>query len=454
MMYEAGRRNMGGAIKVHPGRYRPGRLSDFGLQTSDFILTLHQMKYFSHLNTATQIIQQYSGQEPLHHFLKIFFSRHKKSGSKDRRRISHLCYTYYRVAHIAGNNLSGSLFVQQAIAVGIFLCSHEPDELLQALKPAWNERITTTVPDKIRMIKEDQETGSLFELEELFPWRDELSEGIDKISFALSHLQQPDLFIRIRPGFQEKVIHKLQEHEIAYSFISPATVRLPNGFKLDDFFELDKEVVIQDMNSQRIAEFLQSVGTGVLNLSVWDCCAASGGKSIMAKDVLGQIDLTVSDLRESIIANLKKRFTAAGIEKYNSFIADLGSTSLTTSHPSLTIDHSPFTIHHSPFDLIIADVPCTGSGTWSRTPEQLHYFEASRIKKYSELQKKILVNTIPHLKETGKLLYVTCSVFQKENEEIIRYILKEFPLKVEKMEILKGYDKKADTMFTALLSRS
>jgi 16S rRNA (cytosine967-C5)-methyltransferase len=439
---------MGGAIKVHPGRYRPGRLSDFRPQTSDFILTLHQMKYFSHLNTATQIIQQYSGQEPLHHFLKFFFSRHKKSGSKDRRRISHLCYTYYRVAHIAGNNLSGPLFVQQAIAVGIFLCSHEPDELLQALKPAWNEKIATTVPDKIRMINEDQETDSLFELEDLFPWKDELSEGIDKTPFALSHLQQPDLFIRIRPGFQEKVIHKLREHEIGYSFIPPSAVRLPNGFKVDDFFELDKEVVVQDMNSQRIGEFLQSVGAGVRNLSVWDCCAASGGKSI--------------------IANLKKRFTAAGIDKYNSFIADLGSTSLTTkhrplatgstslttNHPSFQTNYSPFTLHHSPFDLIIADVPCTGSGTWSRTPEQLHYFEASRIKKYSELQKKILVNIIPHLKETGKFLYVTCSVFQKENEEIIRYILKEFPLKVEKMEILKGYDKKADTMFAALLSRS
>jgi 16S rRNA (cytosine967-C5)-methyltransferase len=56
------------------------------------------------------------------------------------------------------------------------------------------------------------------------------------------------------------------------------------------------------------------------------------------------------------------------------------------------------------------------------------------------------------LKETGKLLYVTCSVYKKENEDIIEYILHKFQLKVEKMELLKGYDKKADTLFAALLS--
>jgi 16S rRNA (cytosine967-C5)-methyltransferase len=144
----------------------------------------------------------------------------------------------------------------------------------------------------------------------------------------------------------------------------------------------------------------------------------------------------VSDLRESILANLKKRFHKAGIRNYQSFVADL-STNL------------KFQI--SNFDLIICDAPCTGSGTWSRTPEQLYYFKKEKIDHYSNLQKSILENVVPLIRKRGHLLYITCSVFKKENEDVVEYLQKEFNLKVEKMELLKGYDKKADTLFAALL---
>jgi 16S rRNA (cytosine967-C5)-methyltransferase len=128
----------------------------------------------------------------------------------------------------------------------------------------------------------------------------------------------------------------------------------------------------------------------------------------------------------------------AGITNYKSFVADLA--------------HSALTIHHSPFDLIIADVPCTGSGTWSRTAEQLYFFDEKKIDHYSGLQKKIIANVVRSLRPGGFLLYITCSVFKKENEEMIDYIEKEFHLQKLKMESLIGYDKKADTMFAALLS--
>jgi 16S rRNA (cytosine967-C5)-methyltransferase len=104
------------------------------------------------------------------------------------------------------------------------------------------------------------------------------------------------------------------------------------------------------------------------------------------------------------------------------------------------------------FDIVICDAPCTGSGTWGRTPEHLYFFEEKKIAYYSGLQMNILKNVIPYLKNGGKLLYITCSVFKKENEDVISFLIENSTLKVEKMEILKGYDKKADTMFVALLS--
>jgi 16S rRNA (cytosine967-C5)-methyltransferase len=192
---------------------------------------------------------------------------------------------------------------------------------------------------------------------------------------------------------------------------------------------------VQDLNSQRAGELLSSPSYQPLT-KVWDCCAASGGKSIMAYDIIANIQLTVSDIRPSIIHNLKARFEQADIKNYISFVADL-------TQPTSNIPNSPF-------DLLICDAPCSGSGTWGRTPEQLYFFREEEIARYSNLQKEILTNVIQFIKPGGHVLYITCSVFKKENEEVVEYLKKQFQLTLLKMELLKGYDKKADTLFAAL----
>ena len=106
------------------------------------------------------------------------------------------------------------------------------------------------------------------------------------------------------------------------------------------------------------------------------------------------------------------------------------------------------------FDLIIADVPCSGSGTWGRTPEQLLYFEKESVSRYASLQKKILSSVSSSIKSGGYLLYITCSVFKKENTEIVEWISSQFPLQLQKQQLIAGYELKADTMFAALFKRS
>jgi 16S rRNA (cytosine967-C5)-methyltransferase len=401
------------------------------------------MKYFSHLNTAVQLLQQYNGSQPFGSFIKQHFSQHKKYGSKDRKNISQLCYAFFRL----GKALP-QLPAEERIVTALFLCSHEPNELLQHLKPEWHSQTHLPLPEKLQLVNNDQRpSGQVLTMYDLFPWRDALSDGIEYEQFCASFFTQPDLFLRLRPGAAPIVQNKLQQAGIPFREMGPSCVALPNASKIDTVIETDKEAVIQDLSSQRIGELMELIRDSMsrsstfakASVNTWDACAASGGKSILAHDLFHRIDLTVSDVRKSILINLEKRFAAAGIKNYKAFIADLSNSSLT--------------IHHSPFDIIITDVPCSGSGTWSRTPEQLYYFEPQQIDRYSALQKKIVGNAIPHLKPGGFLLYCTCSVFSKENEEVAQFIQEQHSLQLIQSVLFTGYDKKADTLFGAVFQK-
>lgn len=384
------------------------------------------MRYLSHFNSAVQILGQYKGGEPFSFFIKNFFRQQKKFGATDRKTISHFCYCYFRLGHALKNSS-----VEDQILIGLFLCNHFSNSLLKHLKPEWDEQIGLSLQEKLSLI------GYPSLLTDIFPWGDELSSGIDYEIFCASFLVQPDLFLRLRPGFEERVKEKLMQAEVAFAQLSSRCIALGNGVKIEGLIEINREAVIQDYSSQLVANFFEPSQhlERPSKLSVWDCCAASGGKSIMAKDVLGDMDLTVSDIRESILANLKKRFEEAGIKKFRAYIADLS-----TANNKLPSAH---------YDLVIADLPCSGSGTWGRSPEALLFFERKEIQRYQDLQRKIIANVVTSLKKKGKLVYITCSVFKKENEDMLSFIQEQYGLRLEKMELIKGYDKKADTLFAA-----
>lgn len=384
-------------------------------------------RFHSYVNSATGILKEYDGREPFSLFLKAFFRRNKKYGSRDRRQIGHLCYCYFRL----GKSLP-DLIIKEKILTGLFLCSDNDNEILNTLNPELGEKVGVSFSEKLNILNKK----SL--LTNVFPYKDELSDGLSYGGFTESFFRQPDLFLRLRPGMEEFVKKKLETEEIEFREVNENCLALPNSVKINQKVHLNKEAVVQDLNSQRIGELLH-VDHSSTPVSVWDCCSGSGGKSILMHDTIPNIDLTATDIRDSILVNLGKRFKEAGINKYEMNSADLTQSSIT--------------LRKSPFDVIIADVPCTGSGTWGRTPEQLAYFDINKIQEYSIIQRKIISNTIPHLKPGGQLLYITCSVFKKENEENIEFFKKEYALTEIKRELFAGYEIKADTMFACLFTK-
>jgi 16S rRNA (cytosine967-C5)-methyltransferase len=395
-----------------------------GCKCAASFLSFLQMHLHSYLHSAQAILALYDGAVPFSVWLQQYFREHKKFGSKDRRHIAHLCYCYFRI---------GNLFKEQSIAerlaAGLFLCSHQPNPLLEALNKDWNAMAAAGPHDKLEKL------DAHASISKIFPWNNELSIEIDVASFNQSMLVQPDVYLRLRPGKEIVVTKALREAGILYNQVSERCVAISNSAKADAVIQLDRDAVVQDLNSQKVLDLLQDQHGLLKKFAAWDCCAASGGKSLLLLDQFPGAQLTVSDVRESILHNLRKRFERAGIRNYYSFAGDASKAG-----PKKT----------NPFDLIICDAPCSGSGTWSRTPEQLHHFKTEKIDVYAALQKSLLSNVRRYLKPGGLLLYSTCSVFRKENEAVVNEASDLPSLRLLESAYFKGYHQRADTLFAAL----
>ncbi|POY35153.1 RNA methyltransferase [Solitalea longa] len=386
------------------------------------------MRFDNQLRIAASIIEDYNFEMPLSRFLANYFRKNKQMGSKDRKTASDLVYSYFRL----GRSLQKQP-VEECLLVAQFLCRSSFSPLLDQLQPVFNQQIELPLDEKFAYLKTLYPT---FNPSLLFPFSNELSDGVDKETFVLSQLNQPKLFIRVRKGETERVELKLREFEIPFEKLSSTCFAFKNTTKLDHLFEgiVPRPFEIQDYSSQSTGTYFKPAQWE----QWWDCCAASGGKSLMLYEQEPGIKLLVSDIRESILDNLDERFKAAGIKGYHRKELDL------------TKNLEPF-LPGREFDGIILDAPCSGSGTWGRTPEMVSNFEDGKIEWFSSLQKRIATNIVKWLKPGKPLIYITCSAFKKENEEVMNFISSELGFEIESYQLLKGYENFADTMFVARL---
>lgn len=382
----------------------------------------HQIRAFE------QVLQGYDGNLPLHRFLPAYFKQNKQMGSSDRRWATRHLYSFFRL----GKALS-HLSNEERLSFADFLCHDTLSLIVEKNLPDLKEKITAPLTEKLNIILSKHPD---FKLEEVYPFDSHLSESIDREEFFKSFFIQPDLFIRVSEENIPSVIAKLQAENVAVKEISDTTLALSNGTKLETILA-EGSYQVQDLSSQHTGQYFKPNKWD----KWWDCCAASGGKSLLLHSLEPVIDLLVTDLRESVLMNLDERFRLAGIRKYHKKELDL-------------LQNNEQILHHYQFDGIILDAPCTGSGTWGRTPEMLTFFDERKINSFSVIQKTIVQNVVKYLKPGKPLVYITCSAFAAENEAVIKHVTANLPLELESMELIKGYGENADTMFVARLIRS
>ncbi|WP_437919756.1 RsmB/NOP family class I SAM-dependent RNA methyltransferase [Sphingobacterium sp. LRF_L2] len=320
----------------------------------------------------------------------------------------------------------------ERVIIAEFLCECQSD-LVALYHPEWIDLIPQNSTQKLDFLKMQG-----YDLNgRIFPFTDHVSKEVDVSAFENSHLVQPDLFIRIKEGAQELLEKELQKNEIDFQREGRNAYRLPNGSKLQTISSLEGLFEVQDLSSQ------ESLDVGEFNkgTSWWDACAASGGKSLLLLEKNVQVNLFVSDIRLSILRNLDERFEKAGVKTpYRKKVLDL----------SQDISHI---MKGETFDGIIVDAPCSGSGTWGRTPEMIQQFKSQQISVFSALQKKIVSTVLPFLNPKGQLIYITCSVFKEENEELVHFLETQHGLVKESGGFIEGYKRKSDSMYAVRLRK-
>lgn len=153
---------------------------------------------------------------------------------------------------------------------------------------------------------------------------------------------------------------------------------------------------------------------------VLDVCAAPGGKTLHIADLLKQSghvqarDLTQYKV-ELIDENVERcRFRNITTKVWDATVLD-----------ETWIEKA---------DIVIADLPCSGLGVIGRKPDIKYKVTTDKIRELQKLQRKILDVVYRYVKPGGTLIYSTCTISKEENEENVRWLLENYPLKAVSLE--------------------
>lgn len=158
-------------------------------------------------------------------------------------------------------------------------------------------------------------------------------------------------------------------------------------------------VELQDASSQMaVLDWPVDDGHRVL-----DYCAGGGGKSLALACSKGA-SVTAHDIEERRTRDIPARAKRAGVKV-----------------PILSTDDLD---DQGAFDVVVCDAPCSGSGTWRRTPDAKWRLTERALAQFHETQRDVLEAAKRFLHADGMLIYATCSVFSDENQDVVSEFLR------------------------------
>lgn len=189
------------------------------------------------------------------------------------------------------------------------------------------------------------------------------------------------------------------------------------------YVQESSSMIYEQIMEKLVGEFQKTSGER-RPLKVLDLCAAPGGKSTAILNALADEDLLVSNeydrKRAWILKENIEKWGSGNVVVTNNAASDIGRL-------------------QEKFDIIAVDAPCSGEGMMRREPVARSQWSEGLVEQCSNLQREIVDDILPALKEGGFLIYSTCTFNRKENEENINRFIEEYGLEPVSLK-LKGVE--------------
>jgi len=252
---------------------------------------------------------------------------------------------------------------------------------------------------------------------------------------ALAQQGRADVFLRVnrRRGTVAQAADALAKDGIAVDLHPKVqgclrVVNNPRRVKTSDAY-LTGLIELQDAASQ-MAVLDTPVPSGA---RILDYCAGGGGKSLAFAD-LHEATVFAHDIAPQRLRDLPARAARAGVK------IDILQTRELADQPK--------------FDVVFCDAPCSGSGTWRRTPDAKWRLTADGLVALMQSQAEVLANAAPLVAAGGTLVYATCSVLTNENDDMVKTFVEQCPEWSSVLVLRRLPDADGDGFFACGLTRN
>ncbi len=237
------------------------------------------------------------------------------------------------------------------------------------------------------------------------PWwierlrRDFPSEAQNLLETGNTH---PPMTLRVnqRRGTPQEYLHELERAGLGARMLDCGALTLLRPVPVEQLPGFGQGAVsVQDAGAQFAARLLD-LGDG---MRVLDACAAPGGKTAHMLE-LADVDMTALDADPARLKRMSSNLERLGLRAH---VACADAAAIETWWDKRS------------FDRVLLDAPCTASGVVRRHPDIKWLRQPGDVRRFAEQQQRLLEALWKVLGRSGKLLYVTCSIFMEENQERI-----------------------------------
>ncbi|AQX18037.1 MULTISPECIES: RsmB/NOP family class I SAM-dependent RNA methyltransferase [unclassified Bartonella] len=388
------------------------------------------MRLGGRLQAAIDILQEIETRyRPAGEALKDWGLSHRFAGVNDRAAIGTIVYDALRRRYslqwrMDSNNIrdvvfgtlfdSGMLTIEQVDKV-LEGDRFAPQLLAPQQRKAWQQRQLVNAPDYIRADIPQWCKAHLYPL---------FADNWIKEAAALATRPPLDLRVNSLKATPKKVLKALEKTKVKpFSWFQQA-LRIEPIEKFERHPNVQAEPAfqkgyfeIQDLGSQLVSYLVEAKA----GMQLLDYCAGAGGKTLaLAANMENRGQIYAYDSEKIRLAPIFNRLQRAGIHNVQPRVYKEELKSLIGQ-----------------MDIVLLDTPCSGTGTWRRRPDAKWRLTLQKVQQRQEEQFAILNEALIYIKPGGRLVYITCSLFNDENEEqISRFLQKHsnfLPINMQKL---------------------